>query len=239
MSAEAAFDALRALKRELTGETAIGLTQVEVDAFESIIHGWRPKPSNNPTALSDAGKFYFEVRTAFGSLSQAQVDGFQILLQAFGVARWPLSWTAYGLATAWHETNATMQPVEEAYYLGGRADAYRKRLKYYPWHGRGYVQLTWKANYEKADEEIGLAGALIANPAMAMEPGVASEVMVRGMEQGWFCSRKLADNLPLSGRAGFDAYRNARRIINGTDEADKIAKEARQFEAALVAGGWR
>jgi hypothetical protein len=41
---------------------------------------------------------------------------------------------------AWRETNKQMQPVEEAYFLGDKADAYRKRLRYYPWTGRGDVQ---------------------------------------------------------------------------------------------------
>ena len=47
---------------------------------------------------------------------------------------------AYTLATAYWETNRTMKPVEEAYWL---SDAWRKaNLRYYPWHGRGYTQTT-------------------------------------------------------------------------------------------------
>jgi putative chitinase len=72
-----------------------------------------------------------------------------------------------------------------------------------------------------------------------MRPDVAAKIMVRGMEQGAFTHKKLSDYLPLSGRAGFDAYKNARRIINGTDKADEIAKLAQKFEAALIAGGWK
>lgn len=44
MSAEAFFDALRALKREKTGNPAIGLTQEEVDAFNALIAAWEPPP---------------------------------------------------------------------------------------------------------------------------------------------------------------------------------------------------
>ena len=61
-----------------------------------------------------------------------------------GKARWPTAWCAYGLATAWWETNKTMQPVREAYWL---SEAWRKpNLRYYPHYGRGYVQLTWKGD---------------------------------------------------------------------------------------------
>lgn len=42
MSAAAFFDAARALKRELTGNTAIGVTQAEVDALNAVIGAWQP-----------------------------------------------------------------------------------------------------------------------------------------------------------------------------------------------------
>jgi hypothetical protein len=63
--------------------------------------------------------------------------------------------------------------------------------------------------------------------------------MVWGMEFGAFTGKSLKDFLPLSGRAGFDAYTAARRIVNGQDRATDIAKEAQQFETALFEGGWR
>jgi putative chitinase len=236
VSAAAFFDAARALKRELTGGPD-GLTQEEVAALNAIIGKWQPKPdSKSPTALSDASAFFAAIRQAFGTLTQPQVDGFQALLQAFGVARWPIAWAAYGLATAWHETAAQMQPVREAYWLS--EDWRRTNLRYFPWYGRGYVQLTWEKNYQKADEALGLNGSLAADPNVALEPDIAARIIVWGMEAGAFTGKKLADYLPLSGQAGFDAYSEARRIINGTDKAAVIAKEAQQFEAALIAGGW-
>src|SRR5438045_92240 len=142
MSAEAFFDAARAYKRELTGE---GLTDADVAALNAITSGWHPVNLANPTALSGAAAFFKSVRTAFGALIEPQVQGFQTLLQAFGVARWPLAWVAYGLATAWHETAAQMQPVREAYWLS--EDWRKANLRYFPWYGRGFVQITWQANY--------------------------------------------------------------------------------------------
>lgn len=241
MSIEAFFTEARNLKRELTGS---GLSQAEVDALNAIIEPWGHKPVVNPTALGDGGEFFSAVRKAFGPLTQEQVDGFGVLLQAFGVARWPLSWAAYGLATAWHETAARMEPVKEAYWLS--EDWRKTHLRYFPFYGRGYVQLTWKGDdrrplygYARADEELDLKGALLADADLALKPDIAARIMVRGMEEGWFCTKKLGDYLPLSGQAGFDAYCDARRIINGTDKAAVIAKEAQQFEAALQAGGWQ
>jgi putative chitinase len=227
------FDAARELKRELGGG---GLSQAEVDALNAVIASWGKVDALSPTALSDGPAFFGSVRAAFGSLEQPQVDGFGALLQACGVARWPLAFAAYGLATAWHETAKTMQPVREAFWL---SEAWRKtNLRYYPWYGRGFVQLTWQKNYDRADEELELGGKLSADPDLALQPDIAARVMVHGMEGGWFTGKRLSDYLPLSGKAGFDAYTAARRIINGQDRAADIAKLAQQFEAALSAGGW-
>jgi hypothetical protein len=231
MSAEAAFDALRAHKRELTGE---GLSQQDVDAINAIFATWQP--SRNPTALGDGAKFFDAIRSAFGTLTQPQVNGFETLLQAFGVARWPLSWSAYGLATAWHETNKTLQPVREAYWLS--EEWRRKNLKYYPHYGRGYVQLTWAKNYARADDELNLGGKLISNEDLALQPDIAARIMVHGMEAGWFSGRRLSDFLPLSGLAGHEAFKAARQIINGHDKDEEIAKIAGSFQDALAAGGW-
>lgn len=237
MSAEDFFNAARALKRELTGEAAIGLDQSEVDAFNAIINAWKPK-SKNPTALSDASAFFKSVRESFGALTQQQVDGLQTLLQAFGVASWPLSHSAYGLATGWHETNETLQPVREAYWVKD-AEAWRKKnLKYYPWYGRGYVQLTWEKNYKRADEELDLKGSLIANPDLAMRQDIAAIIMVKGMEFGWFSGKKLKDYLPSSGQADIHQFANARNIINGNDKDVEIAEKALKFQDALLAGRW-
>lgn len=54
---------------------------------------------------------------------------------------------AYVLATVEWETAKTFKPVREAFWL---SEAWRKKnLRYYPFYGRGYVQLTWEKNYKK------------------------------------------------------------------------------------------
>lgn len=239
MTVEAVFDALRTYKREITGE---GLTAVDVATFNAVFASWKPA-HENPHALGDGAAFYASVRGYFGVLNQPQVDGFGTLLQAMGVVRWPIAFAAYGLATAWHETNQTMQPVREAYWL---SEAWRKtNLRYYPWYGRGLVQLTWKGDdraspygYTRADEELDLNGKLLADPDLALDPSIAAQVLVRGMEEGWFCTKGLKDFLPLSGLGGHSAFVGARKIINGSDRADDIAKYADAFQAALTAGAW-
>lgn len=166
-------------------------------------------------------------------LEDNEVHGCEAILAAMAGA--PLSHCAYAMATAYHETARTMQPVREAYWLS--EDWRRKNLRYYPWYGRGYVQLTWEANYKRADEKLGLGGALLAKADRAMEVDIAARIMRRGMDEGWFTGHTLAKHMPdrLAPRSQFEG---ARRIINGTDKAHSIALYAEQFQAALIAGGW-
>lgn len=172
-------------------------------------------------------------------LEQGEVDGCNAVLAA--MADQPRAWCAYALATAWHETAATMQPVREAYWL---SEGWRRtNLRYWPWYGRGYVQLTWQENYERADAELLLCGTLIDDPDRALEGGIAAQVMRCGMAQGWFAGdaqgrHTLARHLPRRRDAREAEFVAARRIINGTDRALAIARHAAQFQRALARGGW-
>lgn len=168
-------------------------------------------------------QFFASVRRDFGPLKQSQVDGFNVLLSATNGLS--VQHKAYVLATAWHETDFTMQPIPE--YGKGKGKAYGKpdstgKAPY----GRGYVQLTWRDNYVKADKRLGLKGALAKNYDLAMEPDIAAKVITRGMVEGWFTGKKLAD---------YTEYKSMRRIVNGTDRAADIAGYAALFERALKA----
>lgn len=189
------------------------------------------------TALTSPADFYLGVRSGLfaGRMSPEQVAGCNALLKACGAAGWNTPWAAYALATAFHETNATMEPVREAYWL---SEAWREtHLRYFPFYGRGYVQLTWEAGYHRADKELGLNGALLANLDLAMQPDIAAKIMTAGMAAGWFSGKSLADYLPdATGTAA--QFTEARWIINGVDQAAKIAGEAVVFQTALGMGKW-
>jgi hypothetical protein len=137
---------------------------------------------------------------------------------------------AYVLATSYWETARTMKPVREAFWLS--ESWRRKNLRYYPWYGRGFVQLTWERNYIKAGNELGLD--LTTDPDKVMEPVVSAKILVHGSAKGWFTGKKLSDYITLSK----SDFVGARRIINGTDKARQIAKIARQYDADLKAIGY-
>lgn len=183
-------------------------------------------------------EFWKIVRHMFGGqLTPKQVDGIETILAAS--SGHPISHRAYMLATAKHETADTMQPITE---YGGRKyfDKYdtgklAKALGNTPdkdgdgylYRGRGYVQITGRANYDKAGDKLGID--LIGNPDAALNPTVAARILVRGCSEVWFTGKKLSDYLP-------DDFRNSRRVVNGMDRADLIAGYAIEFGKALAAG---
>ncbi len=137
---------------------------------------------------------------------------------------------AYILATAYWETARTMKPVREAYWLS--EDWRKKNLRYYPWYGRGFVQLTWERNYKFAGEQLGIP--LGQDADIALDPMVAAKVLVWGSMQGWFTGKRIDDYITLQK----SDFHNARRVINGRDKASEIARIAEQYDTALKGEGY-
>lgn len=203
----------------------------------------------------DHEKFFIVLKAGLlgPTLSAEEVDGCEKILDA--MAGSPLAYTAYALATAYHETAHTMQPIKEyggnVYFfkmydpnspLPNRARMARENgqlpgdgVRYC---GRGYVQLTWRGNYVKADKKIGLNGALVENPDLAMRSDIAARILRFGMYEGWFTGKSFSSYLPATGTATRTQYMDARRIINGTDKSDEIEDFAQSFEKALRLAGW-
>lgn len=131
---------------------------------------------------------------------------------------------AYILATFYHECANKWQPIREfggveyfikkywgnskiAKWLGNKSAV--DAAKYY---GRGNVQITGKALYEKAGRKLNVD--LLNNPDLALKIDIACKIMVYGMIEGWFTGVKLSNyfNDKWSKPIG------ARAIINGKDK---------------------
>ncbi|MCE4545899.1 MULTISPECIES: hypothetical protein [unclassified Caballeronia] len=125
---------------------------------------------------------------------------------------------AYVLATVEWETAKTFQPVREAFW--NSEDWRRINLRYFPFYGRGYVQLTWKNNYETYGKL--LDADLVGTPDLALVPRSALFVLCHGFKTGTFTGRKITDYI-TDGKTDFIG---ARRCINGTDRASEIAQLA-------------
>lgn len=132
---------------------------------------------------------------------------------------------AYILATVEWETNRTFKGVKEAYWLS--EDWRRRNLRYYPYYGRGFVQITWRTNYEKYSRITGID--LVNKPDEALRPEVAIEILMDGVKRGGFTGVNLEMYI---NRRKVDYY-NARRVINGTDKAAEISEIAIRWEKDL------
>jgi hypothetical protein len=132
---------------------------------------------------------------------------------------------AYVLATAEWETNHTFKPVKEAYWL---SEGWRQRnLRYYPYYGRGFVQITWDFNYKKFSDILEVD--LVGDPDMALEPNIATQILVYGFKYGTFTGRRLERYI----YEGNTDFYHARRCINGLDKASEIAKLAEKYLRTL------
>jgi putative chitinase len=166
-----------------------------------------------------------------GTLSQGQVDGQEWLLGYFEMSEVSdLRWFAYMLATTYHETAQTMQPIEE--YGKGQGHDYgtsdpETGQTYY---GRGYVQLTWRDNYRRASDELNLSDAedLEWHAELALDKAIAAAVLVYGMSDGWFTGKRLEQYFSET----VDDPINARAIIN--NDVAKMGKTIASYHQAFL-----
>lgn len=189
-----------------------------------------------------------------GRLATGQVAGVERLLKAWD--KLPVSdlrLLAYAMATSFHETNHTMQPVREtlanstaqaiarldsAYAKGQlkqvKKPYWRKDKDGIAWFGRGDVQLTHQANYLRMEKITGIP--LTKDPDLALDPDNSAVILFEGLLSG------------ESGRGDFTKYKledffnettndpiGARKVVNGTDKAKLIAGYYQNFLDAINA----
>ncbi|MGZ3184026.1 MAG: hypothetical protein ACXU8N_16425 [Telluria sp.] len=147
---------------------------------------------------------------------------------------------AYLLATVKHECADTWLPVAEfgtdTYFgkyepntplgarLGNTLPGDGKRFR-----GRGYVQITGRANYARLGERLGMGDALVQDPDRALDPLPAYRILTVGVREGLFTGRRLDEFITPEQTD----YLGARRTVNGTDQAATIAAYALGIEQAL------
>lgn len=138
---------------------------------------------------------------------------------------------AYIFATAEHESHLGQWMIE---FASGKAYEGRKDLGNtqpgdgVKFKGRGFCQVTGRTNYKMWSQKLGID--LVSNPEKAADQAIAARIMVMGMRDGTFTSKKLSHYISGSTRD----FRNARRIINALDRADKIAGHAQRYYSALA-----
>lgn len=192
-------------------------------------------------------KFFFEytkINLFEGRFKQSQVNGLNIFLNFWEAkhSRKDDRFLAYILGTAHHEVDRKFQPIKEygtkAYFkkrydIEGDNPKLAKELgnlspgdgaKY---HGRGYVQITGRANYQVWKNK--LNKDLIGKPHFALEPDIAAQIIFGGMIMGTFTGKKLSDYF----NGTTEDWKNARKIVNRLDRAELIASYSRTYYAAI------
>lgn len=200
--------------------------------------------------------FAYVRRSPFGGkLTTAQVQGVEVILDmwaALGLV--DLRWLAYILATAFHETGGTMQPIREAFGKstadtiarldrewakpghGGLKNVSRPYWRD-GWFGRGYIQITHRDNYQKFEDLLGVD--LTTDPDKAMEPRISAHILIIGMVRGMFRTNRVTKQperlADYFGSMLGDPV-GARNIVNGKgDKAKLIATYYKAFHDALQA----
>jgi putative chitinase len=209
----------------------------------------------------DRKTFFSYVRRApFGNrLSNDQVEGLEATLAEWERRRLAdKRWLAYMLATDFHESAGTMQPVIETRQPREKANPsletaiarleasfargklpwvktpyWRKDADGKSWLGRGKPQVTHRDNYRKLS--LVLDVDLVKNPDLLLTMDIATKALFAGMSGGIFTGKKLADFFNETR----DDPVGARKIVNGTEKAKLIASYHQAFLDALEAADTR
>jgi predicted chitinase len=147
------------------------------------------------------------------------------------------------LAQVGHES-ASLKTTEE--YASGNAYEGRSDLgNIYVgdgvrYKGRGLIQLTGRANYEKMSQKVGKD--LVSNPDLVLQPDLATEVsaifwadrMRSGLSLNQWAD-KFNLQAPIQDPANWDVHTNITKAINGGtngiyDRAEKLASGSQIFE---------
>jgi predicted chitinase len=168
----------------------------------------------------------------FNKPNKSQVRGMLAIIDKFESDKslTDKRWLAYMLATVYHETAKTFEPIEEV-GQGIRKPYGRKikvNLKAYDlpdklYYGRGFVQLTWYDNYKKFGKLLGID--LLNQPELALKLDISIDILILGMTRGLFTGVGLDKYF----NAEKEDWVNARRIINGTDKAELIGLYGKKF----------
>lgn len=207
----------KALRARDSGVFGTSLSQAQVDALEAILEAGKHLPTTHMASVM--GNIYKECKMkpiteslyyTGKRMMQVWPSRFRTLESTKGLARNPKA-----LAN-----NVYANRLGNGSTASG--DGWRFR-------GRGYIQITGRANYAKF--------GLDQRPDDALLPARAARVAVDGMDLGMFTGKKLKDY--ASG--GSFNFKASRAIVNADvgRVGDEVARYCRAFLNALEVAGYK
>ncbi|MEM7183058.1 MAG: glycoside hydrolase family 19 protein [Spirochaetota bacterium] len=149
---------------------------------------------------------------------------------------------AYVLATARRESslgNTMHEQIDEEYANLNYADQIGNgdvaSADGYYFRGRGYVQLTGRANYEDWGSRLGID--LLQNPERAIEPTIAAKICVIGMRDGTFTRKYKLSDFFAHDKTDFFAARNIvnpREVLRNSQLSKITEAYAESYHKVLV-----
>jgi hypothetical protein len=180
------------------------------------IRQWRTMAPIEETGHGAGRNYFLPVKVERISTLEARVteqDGDQFTVTATGIRA-----LNHGVAGS----PATGVPTRA--YTGSTGTS----LAYF---GRGYVQLTWWANYAAAGVSIGRGLDLLYSPQLALDPQIAYALMSYSMMTGAGFANGRALRHYIYG--DLCNYAGARALVNANDPQPIIVSAAGIFESAL------
>ena len=184
----------------------------------------------------DKEKFIFLYQNEFGNLKDAPKAGLSLLLDFIqnDDKITDIRWAAYILATIKWECGETWQPIAENGKGKGRKYGNMDPRTGQTYYGRGYVQTTWYDNYQALQSAWNKAHPdrqidLLNNPDLLLKPEYSYFGTSYPMRTGMYTGKALKHYI---NNEDCD-YKTARRIINGQDQAVRIAEFATDIELML------
>lgn len=208
------------------------LSAEQVSGQEAILSAWEAEPQSD-----DLRWLAYALATTFhetGGAMQPIVENLTYSTAARIRAVWPSRFP----------TEASARPfVRNAQALANKV--YGGRLGNtgandgWLYRGRGYVQITGKANYQKATRKLKAMGYdvdFVTDPDSVRTLVYSSIILLVGMAEGWFTGKSLRDYFA----PGRNDPTNARAIINADVKANggKVAREHLGFLNALKAASF-
>ena len=185
-------------------------------------------------------QFFAALRAGLYSrgLSQAAVDGMNVVCKAFDGFTGGVVCTddlACILATVYIETgpNFSLSVREVGNGAGhdyGKPDGPYNQVYY----GRGPCQITWLANYMKAEKRTGTH--FVQYPDYMLDPRYGIPYMIDAMFAGLFTQKGLRTYITPGVPTTQVSFQKSRAIINGTDKAAIFATYCVGFQRALLNG---